>query len=357
MSAKLQRWIDLVAALLGRRTAVTLEELTHLVPAYGKGQAQATLRRMFERDKDDLRALGVPFDTVECDGIQAYRIRADQFYLPYLATVIDGEVKKPKTVDRDGYRALAVLTFLPDEVEVLRTAITRVRALGQPLLTADVDRAARKMALDLEALAGNDGTGGVVPRDLNDPAAFALLMDALSHRQKVTFTYYAIGGDRSAERTVRPYGIFFLNAHWYLAAVDEDGPEGPVKNFRVSRISAAKGVGTSRARAQFTIPKSFVLREHARDWKPWELGDAEVVEVEVAFAEGDGAVAAGARLGEEMPGRPGHRRFRVRRIEPFLRGLLSFAGAARPLAPPAVVQAWRVQLQATAGLYAEATDG
>ncbi|MEO6066560.1 MAG: WYL domain-containing protein [Gemmatimonadales bacterium] len=356
-STKLQRWIDLVAALLGRHTAVTLEELTRLVPAYNKGQTLPALRRMFERDKDALRALGIPFETIERDDLLAYRVQSTHFYLPYLATVIDGKVRKPKLVDKDGYRALSVLQFLPDEVEALRTAIARVRALGQPELAADVDRASRKMALDLEALARDDAATSAVHRDRSDSTAFNILMDALSHRQRVTFTYYAIGGDRSSERTVRPYGLFFLNAHWYLAAAEEGEPVGPVKNFRVSRISAPRVHGTSRAKAQFEIPASFVLGAHARDWRPWELGDTEAIEVEVEFKVTDGVAAAGARLGEEIPKRPGHRRFRVRRLDPFVRWLLSFAGAARPIAPVALVEAYRAEVRVTAALYREVAGG
>ena len=351
-TAKLPRWIDLVAALVGRHGPRTLEELRDDVPAYGRQKTKAALRRMFERDKDELRALGIPIETMPFEDTTGYRIRASEFYLPYLATVVDGRRREPRKVDRDGYRALATLTFAPDEVEALRQGVARVRALGEPALVTDAERALRKLAIDLPTLAEAEAEGAA-PTAGDGGEAFAPLMDALSHRRLVTFTYHAIGGDTRTTRTVRPYGLFFLNAHWYLAAVEEDAPDGPVKNFRLSRVADVRLAGTSQARPRYEIPASFVLADHARDRKPWELGDAASVEVTVAFRPGDGATQAAAALGTPVAGRGGERRFQVRRVDAFVRWLLSFAGDAWPVAPPEVVQTWEDERRAVAALYPE----
>ncbi|HET7025914.1 MAG TPA: WYL domain-containing protein [Gemmatimonadales bacterium] len=354
--SKLRRWIDLVAALLGHHRALSLEELRDEVPDYGRQRSKATLRRMFERDKDELRALGIPLETVTHDELTGYRLRGADFYLPYLATVVDGHTRSPKHVDRDGYRALTTLTFEPDEVEALHRAVERVRALKLPDLSADADRAVRKLALDLPAL--ETAPDGRPPADGGvESAAFPPLMEALVQRQRVTFTYYAIGHDQSSIRTTRPYGLFFLNAHWYLAAVDDAEPLGPVKNFRLSRISNARPLGTSRNRPQYEIPASFDITAHSRDKKPWELTDAAATRVEVDFSTGDGAAAAGARLGAEVPDHPGRRSFAVRRVDAFVRWLLSFAGSARPVSPPPVVEAFRAEARAVGRLYAGDADG
>jgi hypothetical protein len=58
---KLQRWLDLIAYLVGRRLPVAVEELMEKVPAYaekwntGEDTPRATRRRTFERDKEELR--------------------------------------------------------------------------------------------------------------------------------------------------------------------------------------------------------------------------------------------------------------------------------------------------------------
>jgi len=64
MVPKLQRWIDLLAALLRRRYPVSFEQLIEDVPGYqARGKADESRRRVFERDKDELRRFGVPIIT------------------------------------------------------------------------------------------------------------------------------------------------------------------------------------------------------------------------------------------------------------------------------------------------------
>src|SRR6185437_15050704 len=87
-SPKIQRWIDLLATLLARRYPATLEDLIAGIPAYQTGnQKKETLRRMFERDKDELRRFGILIRTVEDKegGPDGYQLSAREFYLPYLS--------------------------------------------------------------------------------------------------------------------------------------------------------------------------------------------------------------------------------------------------------------------------------
>ncbi|MFN7532323.1 MAG: hypothetical protein ACK5T7_14560, partial [Gemmatimonas sp.] len=88
-------------------------------------------------------------------------------------------------------------------------------------------------------------------------------------------------------------------------------------------------------------------------------GSGEQERIIVAFRGDSGLVAQGSQLGDDAPEWPGEwsgalppadtlwRAFSVRRRDPFLRWLLSFAGEARPVAPPTVVAAWRDLLAAT----------
>lgn len=59
-AAKLQRWIDLLAELLARNYPISFENLTARIPAYRAAPTHEARRRMFERDKDELKAFGVP---------------------------------------------------------------------------------------------------------------------------------------------------------------------------------------------------------------------------------------------------------------------------------------------------------
>src|SRR5579862_3157716 len=119
---KLQRCIDLLAAMLSRTFPATFDELRRAVPAYAAGDGP-TLMRMFERDKDELRAFGVPIETVTTSdgGEVGYRVRRQDFYLPFLAIASAGASKRP-SVPAEGYRSLAHLAFEPAEFEAIADA-------------------------------------------------------------------------------------------------------------------------------------------------------------------------------------------------------------------------------------------
>src|SRR4051812_19074635 len=119
--------------------------------------------RMFERDKDELRAFGIPIETVINDQGETlgYKLSSKDFYLPYLALAETGRaISKPKKVDKYGYQALSTLNFEPDELSALSSAIARARELGDPALKLDAESVQRKLAFDLpeESIASTDGT-------------------------------------------------------------------------------------------------------------------------------------------------------------------------------------------------------
>ena len=367
---KFQRWLDLLAVLLVRRGVVTFQQLEALVPDYGDARrARASRQRMFERDKDELRAFGVPLETVEGnDGDDpGYRLRAEDFYLPYLALAAERgrspHVRSavPRRVDAYGYRALRSLAFEPDELAAVADAAARVRALGDPSLAACADGAVRKLAFDLPLDERADGDARLLAAATPpDPGALDVLGTAVLARRRVAFDYHALERDTHERRVVEPWGMFYLSGHWYLAGCDRDRGEGDggLRNFRVSRM---RHVAFAADAPHYEVPATFRLRDHARARQPWELGAGDAEVVTVAFAGDSGVTHAALALGEAAgPGEDGAptgavvRRFRVRRPEAFVRWLLGFAGEARPLAPAAVVAAYAAEVAAVAALYAGA---
>jgi hypothetical protein len=170
---KIQRWVDLLAALLRRQYPVTFDQLIDEVPAYRAEQKPESRRGTFERDKLELRKFGVPIETVEnYDGeVPGYQLRVRDFYLPYLALRSDaagGTTHKPRVIDRYGYRSLPTLTFEPDELAAVAAA-ARARQLGDPLLAEHAESAMRKLACDVPVDAGR-GTDRAPPRLLPDPS-------------------------------------------------------------------------------------------------------------------------------------------------------------------------------------------
>ena len=352
---KIQRWIDLIAALLRRHYGVTFEDLRRDVPAYSEGRSRDTILRMFERDKDELRELGVAIATVPDEEGEpaAYRLRATDFYLPYLAATTpgaSGPARVPGRAERAGYRSLARLAFEPEELAAIADAAERVRQLDDPVLANDAASAVRKLAFDLPVgtLAAN-GTVTIVTRSPAADHTFELLDTALRRRKLVTFEYRSMERDECSRRTVEPYGLFFLGSHWYLAG--RDTARDALRNFRLHRIAAAEMNRLREHTPDYEIPRDFDLRGHAESRHAWELGDGDAVDAVVAFLIADGAAAAAARLGDPVNGDAATRRFRVRRAGPFVRWLLSFAGDARPVSPASIVDAFRRCAKETKKLY------
>ena len=341
---KVQRWIDLLAALLSRRRPATFDELIAEVPAYATGgQSHDTRRRMFERDKDELRAYGIPIETVdptdEVDA-QGYLLRTSDFYLPYLALRAEGRTRAPRKTDRYGYRSLPTLTFEAEELAAIAQAASRLRDLGDPLMAEHAESAVRKLACDLplDAAAAPDARVAQA-RSRPAPEVFATVGDALGRRKRLTFTYHTMGSDALGERTVEPFGLFFLSQHWYLAARAPGGET--VKNYRLSRVTDARVNPRQPGTPDYEIPAGFDLREHARSREAWELGTGDAVVATVALRTPSGAAVAAHRLGEAVDGDDTLRRFRVRRVDTFARWLLSFAGDLEPVSPAHVVEEYR----------------
>jgi predicted DNA-binding transcriptional regulator YafY len=370
---KLHRWLDLLAALLRRRYPASFAGLRRDVPGYDlEDVKEDSILRTFERDKDELRELGVAIETLppDAEGLTTYRLRAADFYLPLLSVCASAwpqqaEVRQvPRRPAGIGFQELPVLLLTPDECLALRRAAARVSGLGHPALADDARSALRKLQFDLADFSAE--LPAASSRTI-DGESFDVLGDALALRKRVRFGYHSIGRDTVGTRTVEPYGLVFLTGHWYLVARDVDADA--MRQFRVSRIRDAAMISTKRQHPDYVIPTDFDLSRHAASRQAWELGDGDLVDVTVAFTGTRGAVTQGASLGEPEDGDAGdvrgepsgtddaapaeiRRRFRVRRPDPFLRWLLSFAGDARPLAPASMVESWRQLLRETQAAYA-----
>ena len=352
---KIQRWTDLIAALLSRDTPATFEELLADVPAYKEeatGLSKDSIKRTFERDKDELREYGVPIETSERDPgdntTSTYRLSRNTFYLPYLLAASDKAAPKPR--QPEGFRMLGNLAFEPDEIAAVAAGFARLDQLHDPLLSDDARAAVRALAFDLAGF--DNGLSDVKLLGADDGATsktFEALSRALRTRKTVTIAYQSPSDSQPGDRHVHPYGLFFVSAHWYLAAFDPMRQD--MRNFRLSRMSA---VAVNKARPgtpDYDIPAEFRLRTHAELRRPWELGHAEAHFAEVRIVGSGGAVLAAAESGEVVPDHPDMRRFPVRRFDSFARWLLSFGGDVVPVSPPELVDEYRALVRETLKRY------
>ena len=365
---KLQRWLDVIAYLASRRFPVPTEELWSAVPAYqagleGSEKDKQTVRRMFERDKDELRAFGVPIETVHYsmsyrnEAQVGYRLRRSDFHLPYLKLLgaVDAEAPDTSTARRS---AGAVFELTEEEAGAALDGLLELASVPAFPLARAARSAFRKLAFDLDpALAGDAPV--VYAHDPEAEASTELvkrLSDAARRRKRVTFRYRAMTSDSEAGRSVHPWGLLFQHGRWYLIGHDND--REAARLYRVGRIHALK-VNTRKAGTpDYEVPEDFTLRSWAGR-KAWELGadEAEPTEVTVHFrfprslwAERNGH---GTLVEEEADGSQ-RRRFAVHRSDPFLRWVLSLAGDAVVVDPQEAAEAFRSLAASVAAVHGAA---
>lgn len=351
--AKVQRWIDLITALLRRRGPIDFHQIATEVPAYSKpGKSYDAMMQMFERDKAELRTLGVPIVTSvgESGSQSTYGLSSRSFYLPLLQVKKQGApLRPPARPTGMGYGAIPILAFEPDELVMIARAASRVQQMQHPMLADQAATAVRKLAFDVAV-----GDGGIrevmlAPFQAVDPDVLDELDQAVRRRKRVEFDYRSMERNVHARRDVEPYGLVFLSGLWYLVARDVEADA--LRHFRVSRISNPS-VNTAKPQsADFDTPIGFNLWSHAESKRAWELGDGDAKTVVVRFDRSSAYAVAGAELGELDPDTPDCRRFVVRRPEAFARWILSFGGAAIPVSPKPLVRAVRDLARRTAGLY------
>lgn len=359
---KTQRWLDLIALLLGRRIPLSVEEVMERVPAYagkwrtGDATAVASARRMFERDKDELRAAGIPLETVRYgigrgEDLEGYRISRNDFYLPYLRLVSEA----PARGGARPYPALGALDLAPAEAALAVDALRRVADLPSFPFAVEARSALRKLAFDIdpERFPGESVLWVERPGSREVLERLRILSDALLARKRVAFTYHGIRRGRATERDVAPYGLFFQR-DWYL--VGRDATRDAIRVFRVARMEGVRANARAPKQPDYAIPAGFVLRDYL-DRSAWELGDdGEAIAAEVRF-EFPLSIRA-ARNGEGEPvreeaGGAAVRRFRVAQANPFLRWILGLGGEAEILSPPELREQYEAMLREVAALYGD----
>jgi proteasome accessory factor B len=346
---KTSRWLDLVAFLLQHRFPVTREQIFEKVGGYDG--AEETARRKFERDKDELRALGVEIETVPIpnaagdEPASGYRLRPRSTYLPYLELV-----DTPAT--EHAYQGLGRITLSRVEFDVLDRA---TRALGEQSDTpfaAAASSARRKLAFDLPLNADAIERILALPIPEHARQALAVLQDAVIDRAAIACQYFTMSRRTEAERELEPWGLLFQWGRWYCVARarDRDDP----RLFRVDRM---KNVRRLPGRApQFDLPDDFQVRTFAGR-SPWEFGTGPATMARVRFAFPEARWVANSNVGRVMREEADRSliiAFDVRDGDAFLRWLLPFGRKAEIEEPSGYRQALAALRADIAAMYAEA---
>ncbi|MBV8179055.1 MAG: YafY family transcriptional regulator [Mycobacterium sp.] len=278
--SKVERLVNLVIALRSTRGYITAEKIRSSVAGYSDTASDEAFSRMFERDKNELRDLGIPLETGKVssfDPVEGYRINREAYALPAVELTADEAA------------AVAVATQLwesPELITATQGALLKLRAAG-----VDVDPDAPV------AIASPAGTVGL--RGSEDVLGALLL--AIDCAQAVQFPHRPSRTEPYTVRTVEPWGVVTEKGRWYLVGHDRD--RGATRTFRLSRIGGeVTPIGPAGA---FTRPEHVDLRKIVAA----AVGEAPTgMRAQVWVAEGRATALrrAGTSLGtRQLAGRDG----------------------------------------------------
>jgi proteasome accessory factor B len=214
-TSKVERLMNLVIALLATSSYLTADKIRNSVAGYSDSPSDEAFSRMFERDKNELRDLGIPLETGRVsafDPTEGYRINRDAYALP------------PVQLTADEAAAVAVATQLwqsPELVTATQSAVLKLRAAG-----VDVDADADVAITSTASLPGLRGSEEVL----------RVLLSAIDSGHAVQFDHRPARSEPFRTRTVEPWGVVTHRGRWYLVGHDRDRAD--TRTFRLSRIGS-----------------------------------------------------------------------------------------------------------------------
>src|SRR6478609_286131 len=196
---KSERLLNLLITLLVSRTYVSKDRLREVVEPYREAGDDA-FEKMFERDKEELRSLGIPIEVGFADRAfedePGYRVVRSAFELPEI-------------------------DLAPEEAAVIGLAARVWQHAGLAAATSDalVKLKAAGVSFDREQL------DQVAPALAAEEPAFETMWQATVHRTPVRFDYTRANEVESRTRHLQPWGVITAQGRWYVAGFDTDRGE------------------------------------------------------------------------------------------------------------------------------------
>lgn len=243
-----ERLLSIVVLLLSTRRYLTAEEIREAV--HGYPEQYDAFKRMFERDKEELRDLGIPLETGlnhAFDEEPGYRIRRQDYELP--------EIR----LEADEAAVLGIAARVWQSAELAGAAagaLLKLRAAGAQGL--DDDQQPRP---------------GIEPRLTTAEPAFGPLWEAVRDRRPVTFSHKAQGRSDATRRELEPWGVVNWRGKWYVAG--HDRTRDATRVFRLDRIEGT--VTMCGPPGSVTVPPDADVRELVKKWNVAPARDHEAV--------------------------------------------------------------------------------
>ncbi len=238
---KRERVMNLLALLFASRRPIPFSEIAGRVIGFDDRAPIETLEKRFDRDRADLREIGISIDFVGSGEDGGYVVRRDE--------VFHGKI------DLD-----------PEESALLAVAArVGAAAVGEGPLHDALKGALRKLAVDI---ADDDAFAEarqvtVLRAQTGDPASrevLAALADAIGHSRRVRFSYLGMQDARPKVRRVSPWGVGMFHGNWYLVGFDHE--RGAIRSFKLPRFRGKVTADPGGPRPQDTVPEGFVITDH-----------------------------------------------------------------------------------------------
>lgn len=229
-----ERLVNLALYLSRDRSFSTIEDIRFGVEGYDRDGSPEAFARMFEHDKDNLRAAGL---TIEVDeATQGYRID------PALSFATE-------------------ILFEPREAAVIRAVGGLILADPEFPLTGDLRIALAKIG---SSLGGIDALARSVPRTAttrttSSDTRVIGFEDAINRSKRVTFSYAKPDGS-SGDREVEPYGLARHAGAWYVVCYDLGRED--IRMFKVDRASDVVVNPRQPKSPDFERPEGFDVGDH-----------------------------------------------------------------------------------------------
>ena len=225
VSRKIERLINLTIALLATKRYLTKSEIFRTVEGY-EGSAE-TKERMFERDKDDLRNLGITIDVGSFDPLfsdeAGYRIKSENYQLD-LGEITSTEISL-LSLAAEAWQGAAL-------EDAAQSAILKLSSIGVPADPIDIP--------------------GLLPKLSNSSTDLVAITDAIADSNFLHFDYLSPNLE-AQERTIVPIALSNRSGFWYVSGVDQEIQE--VRTFRLDRIIGA--IEVLKNKSAFEFPADF----------------------------------------------------------------------------------------------------
>jgi proteasome accessory factor B len=226
VSRKSERLVNLVIALLATKRYLTKSEIFRTIEGY-EGSSES-MERMFERDKDELRALGIEIEVSALDPLFddeiGYRIRFEDYVMDHSGF----------TTNEIAYMSLAAQVWKEEALsEIAQHAMRKLAGLASPIDISEIP--------------------AIAPVLINAPKFLNEIIDCISKRRTIEFVYLD-SEMKTQSRQVNVYSYFSYKGNWYFNGLDVRKME--IRTFKCDRIVG--DVSVSKGSKMYEIPEEYI---------------------------------------------------------------------------------------------------